>query len=346
MIIVSVIIPCYNEQATIMDLLQNLYAQDYPPERMEVIIADGMSTDHTRDIIREFKAEHPDFSVKIIDNPQRTIPSGLNRALEEAQGKYIVRLDAHSSPAQDYVSRSIRALEEGKGDNIGGLLNIEPGADTWIAKSIAVAAGHPLGVGDARYRIGSPAREVDTVAYGTYRSSLVDEIGPYDESLLANEDYEFNVRLRQAGGTVWLDPAIRITYVARPSLSALGQQYWRYGYWKLRMLIRYPSTFRWRQLSGAFLLSWIVLGILSFPFTFARWLLAFEAFVYGLALLISGIHTALKERDGWFIFGVPLAIATMHFSWGAGFLWSLVEYVVGGEESRKDNQDKEPPLER
>lgn len=329
MIEVSVIIPCYNEQATIMDLLKTLYAQDYPSEKMEVIIADGMSTDNTRDIIREFKEKHPDFSVRVIDNPQRIIPAGLNRALEEAQGEYIVRLDAHSSPAPDYISRSVQGVKEGKGDNIGGLLDIEPGAETWIAKSIAVAAGHPLGVGDARYRIGSIAREVDTVAYGTYQSSLVDEIGPYDESLLTNEDYEFNVRLRQAGRTVWLDPAIRTTYVARPSLPELGRQYWRYGYWKLRMLLRYPNTFRWRQLSGAFLLSWIVLGVLSIPFLFARWLLLFEAIVYGLALLISGIQTSLRERDWRLILGVPLAIATMHFSWGAGFLWSLVEYGVG-----------------
>ncbi|MFO8037356.1 MAG: glycosyltransferase family 2 protein [Anaerolineales bacterium] len=339
MIDVSVIIPCYNEQATIRELLQTLYAQDYPSEKMEVIIADGMSTDNTRGIIREFKEKHPDFSVKVIDNLQRIIPAGLNRALEEAQGEYIVRLDAHSSPAADYISRSLQALREGKGDNIGGLLKIEPSAETWIAKSIAVAAGHPLGVGDARYRIGSAAREVDTVAYGTYRSSLIDEIGSYDESLLANEDYEFNVRLRQSGGKVWLDPAIRTTYVARSSLPELGRQYWRYGYWKLRMLLRYPSTFRWRQLSGAFLLSWIVLGVLSIPFSIARWLLLFEAIVYGLALLISGIQTSLRERDWRLMFGVPLAIATMHFSWGAGFLWSLVEYVMGrsgkGDAARK-----------
>lgn len=328
MIDVSVIIPCYNEQATIMDLLKTLYAQDYPREEMEVLIADGMSTDQTRDIIRSFKGSHPDFQIKLIDNPQRTIPSALNRALEEAEGKYIVRLDAHSSPASDYISHSIHALQERKGDNIGGVLQIEPGGTSWIARSIAVAAGHPLGVGDARYRIGSEAREVDTVAYGTYRSSLIDEIGPYNEDLLANEDYEFNVRVRKAGGTVWLDPDIRATYISRPSLSALSRQYWRYGYWKLRMLVEYPSTFRWRQLSGAFLLSWIVLGVLSVFFPLARWLLGLEAFIYGMALFISGIQTARQEKDGLLFVGVPLAIATMHFSWGAGFLWSLVKYGV------------------
>lgn len=324
---VSVIVPCYNEQATIRDLLINLYHQDYPLQAMEIIISDGMSSDETRNIIKQFHINHPELEILIVDNEQRTIPAGLNRALEAARGRYIVRLDAHSSPAPDYISRSIQALKAGKGDNIGGVLDIKPGADSWVAESIARAAGHPLGVGDARYRTGSDARVVDTVAYGTYRASLVDEIGSYDESLLANEDYEFNVRLRQAGGTVWLDPEIQATYVARPNLRALARQYWRYGYWKLRMLLRYPGTFRWRQLSGAFVLTWIVLGLLSVWFIFARWLIMIEACIYVLALLSAGVEASINDRKAYHLLGVPLAIGTMHFSWGSGFLWSLVEYA-------------------
>lgn len=324
---VSVIVPCYNEQATIKNLLMNLYQQDFPLHEMEVIISDGMSTDDTRNIIQGFQKDHADLWIGVVDNEKRTIPSGLNRALEAARGQYIVRLDAHSSPAPDYITRSVRALKAGKGDNIGGVLNIEPGSESWIAGAIAAAAGHPLGVGDARYRTGSDAREVDTVAYGTYRASLVDDIGPYDESLLANEDYEFNVRLRQAGGTIWLDPEIQATYVARPTLNSLARQYWRYGYWKLRMLLRYPGTFRWRQLSGAFVLTWIVLGLLSVWFRLARWLIFLEALIYLLALLGAGLGASIKERKGSYFIGVPLAIATMHFAWGSGFLWSLVEYA-------------------
>lgn len=324
---VSVIVPCYNEQDAIEDLLTSLYRQTYPLQEMEVIIADGMSTDRTRDIILQFKRDHPDMELRIVDNPQQTIPSGLNRALEEAHGRIIVRLDAHSSPSSGYVARSIQALEAGKGENIGGVLNIEPGGGTWIARSIAWAAGHPLGVGDARYRTGSDAREVDTVAYGTYRADLVADIGGYDETLLANEDYEFNVRLRRSGGKVWLDPEIRATYVARSTLKDLARQYWRYGYWKLRMLTRYPRTFRWRQLSGAFVLTWIVLGILSVWFVIPRWLIGVEAIVYISALIFAGMQASLEKRDWKMGFGVPLAIATMHFSWGSGFLWSLVKYA-------------------
>ena len=179
-------------------------------------------------------------------------------------------------------------------------------------------------MGDARYRIGSDARAVDTVPFGAYRRSMVDEIGGYDETLLANEDYEFNVRIRKSGRVVWLDPRIRSTYVARGTLPGLARQYWRYGYWKLRMLLRYPETFRWRQLSGAFVLTWIVLGFSSIWLPLARWLLALEAVIYGTALILAGTQSALRKQDLALLPGVPLTIAAMHFSWGSGFLWSLI----------------------
>ena len=323
---VSVIIPCYNEQESITDLLSAIYSQTYPREEIEVIISDGMSTDATRERITNFKAEFPDLDIRVIDNIKQTIPSGLNLAVRDARGDYILRLDAHSNPFPDYFTHSIVALEEGLGDNIGGVISIQAADNSWIAQSIAIAAGHPLGVGDARYRIGSGAREVDTVAFGAFRSSLFDEIGFYDETLLANEDYELNVRIRKAGGKVWLDPEIRANYFARPTLRSLAIQYWRYGFWKLRMLLRYPDTFRWRQISGLFVLSWLVLGILSIWFPAARWLLAAEAVLYGSALIISGISAAWVKKKVLVGLGLPLAIAIMHFSWGSGFLWSLLVY--------------------
>lgn len=323
---VSVIIPCYNEQESITDLLSAIYSQTYPREEIEVIISDGMSTDATRERITNFKADFPDLDIRVIDNIKQTIPSGLNLAVRDAQGDYILRLDAHSNPFPDYFTHSIVALEEGLGDNIGGVISIQAADNSWIAQSIAIAAGHPLGVGDARYRIGSGAREVDTVAFGAFRSSLFDEIGFYDETLLANEDYELNVRIRKAGGKVWLDPEIRANYFARPTLRSLAIQYWRYGFWKLRMLLRYPDTFRWRQISGLFVLSWLVLGILSIWFPAARWLLAAEAVLYGSALIISGVSASWAKKKVLVGLGLPLAIATMHFSWGSGFLWSLLVY--------------------
>lgn len=323
---VSVIIPCYNEENSITDLLIAIYEQSFPRDEIEVIISDGMSTDATREKIDDFANAFPDLQLKVIDNQKKTIPSGLNLAIQAAKGEYIVRLDAHSNPHPEYITRCIKALNRGLGDNIGGVISIQPAGEGWISQSIAIAAGHPLGVGDARYRIGSEPREVETVAFGAFRSALIDKVGLFDEALLANEDYEFNVRIRKAGGKIWLDPAIQANYIARSTFRELALQYWRYGYWKLRMLLRYPETFRWRQISGLFVLSWLILGFLSIWFPAARWLLAVEAAIYGSALIIAGIGSGIENKRGLLGLGVPLAVGTMHFSWGSGFLWSLIVY--------------------
>lgn len=321
--LVSVIIPCYNEEATIRKLLDALLAQTYPRERVEVVISDGMSTDGTREAIAAFQREHGDLSVRVVENRARTIPSGLNQAIRESRGEIIVRLDAHSMPIPEYVERCVAAHQAGKGDNVGGVWEIRPGADTKIAEAISVAAAHPLGAGDALYRVGAQAGAVDTVPFGSFRRELVDRIGMFDESLLANEDYEFNARVREAGGTVWLDPLIRSVYFSRSTLAALAAQYWRYGFWKFRMLRRYPRTLRWRQaLPPAFALSAIVLVVLSLFTGVARFLLALQFLSYLSALGLAGLKLAAQTRKAHLAWGLPLAVATMHLAWGAGFLWS------------------------
>jgi succinoglycan biosynthesis protein ExoA len=322
---VSIIVPCFNEEKTIRLLLDALHAQTYSHSAMEVIIADGMSSDSTREQVSAFQDEFPDLRVRVIDNPQRTIPAALNRAIESAQGEVIVRLDAHSVPRPDYVARCVAALDAGQGDNVGGVWEIRPQGKSWQARSIAAAAAHPLGVGDAHYRYTASPRLVDTVPFGAFRRTLFERIGSFDESLLTNEDYEFNVRLRQSGGKVWLDPAIRSVYFARPTLGELARQYWRYGYWKARMLRRYPGTIRWRQaLPPTFVLSLIVLSLGALWFPIAAWIFMIELASYAFVLLLFGMQMGLKKKDISLILGVPLAIASMHLTWGSAFLWSLI----------------------
>ncbi len=295
--IVSIIVPCYNEQSTIRQLLEAIYAQTFPRPALEVVIADGMSSDGTRAEIAAFAAAHPDLAVRVVDNPQRSIPAALNQALRQARGEIIVRLDAHSMPYPDYVERCVAALEGGLGENVGGVWEIRPGGSGWLAESIAAAAAHPLGVGDARYRHATRADYVDTVPFGAFKRELLALIGFFDENLLTNEDYEFNVRVRRSGGRIWLDPAIRSVYLARPTLTALGRQYFRYGFWKWRMLQRYPATLRWRQgLPPLFVLSLLGAGLLAFFLPLFGWLLAAEILLYAAALLAAGLHAAWRRK--------------------------------------------------
>jgi succinoglycan biosynthesis protein ExoA len=324
--LVSIIIPCYNEQATIRLLLDAIYNQTYPRGCLEVIIADGLSTDQTRAAITAFLQEHPDLEVRVIDNPKRNIPAALNSALQAARGNYVVRLDAHSVPACDYVERSIAALAVGKGENVGGLWQIQPGNTGWLANAIAAAAAHPIGVGDARYRYSTQPGYVDTVPFGAFRRDLIDRIGPFDESLLTNEDYEFNTRIRRCGGRVWFDPQIRSVYFARGSLASLARQYWRYGFWKLRMLQRYPDTLRWRQaMPPIFVLGLLGLLLLALFWQVAQWMLVAVLLAYVFVLLLSSLPAAIRKGDCRLLLGIPLAIGTMHICWGSGFLWSAAQ---------------------
>jgi len=319
--IVSLIVPGYNEEKTIRLLLDALLAQTYPLVQMEVVIADGLSLDNTHAEITRFQNEHPEVTVRVIDNAAQIIPAALNAAIKASEGEIIIRMDAHSAPAPDYVQRCVDALNAGLGDNVGGVWDIRPSVEGWVAASIAAAAAHPLGVGDALYRHATQAQSVDTVPFGAFRRKLIEKVGLFDETLLANEDYEFNTRIRQSGGTVWLDPAIKSIYFARPTFSRLAKQYFNYGYWKWKMLQRYPKTLRWRQfLPPVFVLSLILLILLGFFFPFSFVFFFFELIVYFAILLIAGLKIGKPA--------LPLAISVMHLSWGSGFLWSALRSMI------------------
>jgi glycosyltransferase involved in cell wall biosynthesis len=323
---VSIVVPCLNEEKRIRFLLDAVFAQTYPRELIDVTICDGLSSDHTRAVITAFQREHPDLQLQVIDNEIGSIPAALNRATNASEGEIIVRLDAHSGPSADYVERSVAAILAGKGENVGGIWNIRPGADTWMARSIAAAASHPLGVGDALYRHARDAAYVDTVPFGAYRRVLVDAVGGYDESLLSNEDYQFNARIRQSGGRIWLDPAINSVYFARPTFDDLARQYFRYGFWKFKMLRRYPGTLRWRQALPPLFVSSLIVAALLAPFLrLFAWLLGFELLIYLGLLGLVGLQFGIKRNELFQFIGLPVSIMVMHFAWGSGFLWSILK---------------------
>jgi len=306
-------------------LLESVYAQTYQRDFIEIVIADGSSTDKTRDEINSFAEAFPDLKIHIIDNPKRIIPSGLNLAIQASHGEIIVRIDAHSKPYPDYIEKCVDALMNGLGENVGGIWEISPGDQTWIAFSIAKAASLPLAVGDALYRHATKPAYVETVPFGAFKRELIALIGFFNEDLLTNEDYEFNTRIQESGGRIWLDPKIRSQYFARSTLADLAKQYWRYGYWKWKMLLSFPKTLRWRQgLPPIFVLS-LTIGFLISIFHHPFWIFpACETLVYILVLLAGSLKTSTNYKNKKLLIGLPLAISTMHIFWGLGFLWSMI----------------------
>ena len=323
--LVSVIVPCYNEQHTIGALLNALCRQTWESPQLDIVLADGMSTDGTRAIVEAFRLEHPGLALRLIDNLNRTIPSGLNQAIAAARGDVIVRLDAHTVPAPDYIERCLAVLQETNAANVGGRWEILPSRSGPVGRAIAEAGSHPLGAGDARYRTGGRAGPVDTVPFGAFPRAWLERVGGYDETLLTNEDYELNLRLRLAGGTVWFDPSIRSTYFARPTFAALWRQYLRYGSWKARMLRRYPGSLRWRQMVAPLFVALTgALAGLSIWFPLCRALLALQWSAYAVALGLSGVDRALRRRDPHLVWGLPAALFVIHVAWGGGFWWGLL----------------------
>jgi succinoglycan biosynthesis protein ExoA len=321
----SVIVPCFNEEKTICKLLEAIYRQSYPRELLEVIISDAQSEDLTREKISKFSKENPDLEIRIIDNSERTIPAAVNRAVESARGIYIVRLDAHSVPDENYIAYSIQLLKEKKAENVGGVWVIAPGNDSCMALAIARAAGHPIGAGDAKYRISNKAGYVETVPFGAFKKETFLRIGKFNEQMLANEDYEFNTRIRMQDGKIWFDPKIRSIYYARSTLKDLAKQYWRYGYWKFQMLKKYPGSIRWRQvLPPFFVLIIIILSVFSLFLLIPRIILALLIGIYYLALIVSSTLEAARSQKLCFL-NMIFAFNCMHFCWGSGFFFSILK---------------------
>src|SRR5260370_25990298 len=230
-VFVSVVIPCYNEERFIAKALEQLAGQ-YEKGRFEIIVVDGMSEDHTRDLVAEFKAKHPGLWVTIIDNPKRNIPTALNLGVSAARADIIARMDAHAVPSEGYIRRCVEVLGQHNAGVVGMPCRVRAGTNTLLARAIANAVSHPFGIGDAKYRLSKGAalqEEVDTVAFACFRKSLWKELGGFNESLLTNEDYDFNYRVRLAGREVILDRSAHCDYFARTTAKALASQYLRYG---------------------------------------------------------------------------------------------------------------------
>jgi len=321
---VSIVIPCLNEERFIGKVLESLAAQ-YQSERFEIIIVDGLSTDRTREVIASFNAANPSVQIHVIDNPERHIPKALNLGIDAARGEIIVRMDAHSIPSAGYVRRCVKVLTESDTAVIGMPWKICAGSESLMARAIALAVAHPFGIGDAKYRLNvSRAEYVDTVPFGAFRKTLWSRLGGFNEKLLANEDYDFNYRVRKDGGLVLLDADEHCNYVARATLGDLAKQYWRYGSWKAQMVKLQPASLRWRHLvAPAFVVSLVLTAVLSLFWPMGVWLFLLAAGSYSLLAVVFSLQLALTNRDLSLVFLLPLIFLTIHLSWGTSFVAGL-----------------------
>jgi glycosyltransferase involved in cell wall biosynthesis len=324
---VSIIIPCRNEAGYIAHCLDSILASDYPQDRLEILVADGRSTDGTREILARFCARHA--TVRLLDNPQGTTPGGLNVAIQASSGAIVIRMDAHVVYPADYIGRLVRGLEESGADNVGGVLETVPADDTAMARAIALGMSHRFGVGNSHFRVGtSQRREVDTVPFGCFRREIFNRIGLFDEELIRNQDDEFNFRVITRGGRVVLLPDVSCRYFARRSLRQLGRMYYQYGYFKPLVARKIGRIMTVRQLVPALLvvsLAVSALGALWVPGAAA--VLALVLAAYGSLVALTAVDAA---RTHGVRCGAALAavIPTLHFSYGIGFLLGIRDHLL------------------
>jgi succinoglycan biosynthesis protein ExoA len=326
---VSVVIPCRNEFWYIRACLDSVFRQELDGIEMEVLVADGMSDDGTREILGELAREY--VSLRILDNPGRIVSTGVNRAILAARGEIVVRMDAHSVYAPDYVRSCVKVLHETNADNVGGPALTR--ADGYWARAIAHAFHTRFASGGAKFHDPRYEGPVDTVPYGCWRKTTLERLGLLDETLVRSQDDELNVRLVESGGSVWQSPRIVSWYWPRATLAGLFGQYFQYGFWKVAVIRKHRRPAAWRNLVPS---SCLLVGIALLVCTAAAglggspgWRNAFAACwcalaaLYALASLASAF--AVASRKGWGLFPVlPVVFATYHFSYALGFLLALV----------------------
>ncbi len=320
--LVSVIIPTRNEEGYIRQCLNSILDNDYPKERLEVIVVDGVSEDRTQEIIAEYSGKYP--FVKLIDNPERVTPVAFNRGIQYSKGDIVTIMSAHAYYEKDHISKCVEHLKENSIAGIGGVCITLPGKDSLIARAIAFVLSSPFGVGNAYFRIGTgQPRYVDTVVFGFYKRKTFEDVGVFDEKLIRNQDIEFNSRIGKNGGKLLLVPEIRSYYYARATLKQLWIQNWKNGVWNIYLTRIIPGSLSIRHfipmlfISG--LLGSLFLSIFSNP---GLILLILICSSYLFASLLFSVKIGLREGIKYIAL-LPVVFFSLHSSYGLGMLWGI-----------------------
>jgi glycosyltransferase involved in cell wall biosynthesis len=329
---VSVVIPCRNEEAHIEACVRSLLEQQSPAGGFEIIVADGRSTDRTREIVRRLSLSHP--ALRVLDNDAQIVSTGLNAGIAAARGRIIVRADAHTAYASDYVRNCVAALEASGADNVGGPWHAI--GNDYVSRAVAAAFHSPFGSGGARAHNLTYEGPVDTVYLGCWHREIFQRLGGFDEELVRNQDDEFNLRIRRQGGTVWQSPAIRSWYQPRSSLRDLFRQYSQYGYWKVRVIRKHRLPASWRHLVPPLLvLSLMLAGTMWWvsPRALAGALLVVG--LYAAGVLAAAVVTA--RSSSWMLLpALPAVFLCFHLGYGFGFLRGIVDFVIRRQPPASD----------
>lgn len=326
---ISIIIPIRNEATYIAACLDAVLSQQGLEKfTIEVLVVDGMSTDSTQEIVKEYQKNHN--NIILIENPDKIVPTGFNLALKISKGDTIIRIDGHTLIAADYIINCIEILKNSRADNVGGRMNAI--GQTPFGEAVALATSSPFGVGGSRFHYSEKEEYVDSVYMGAWKKEVFERLGNFDEELVRNQDDEFNYRLRKFGGKVLLSPKIKSTYTVRSNPKALWRQYYQYGYWKVRVLQKHPRQMSLRQfVPPLFVAALLASALAALFYPPAGWLLAVVVATYLLADL--GASMAAARQKGWRHFArLPLVFPILHLSYGLGFLVGLVKFARRWQE--------------
>ncbi|GAA0747866.1 glycosyltransferase family 2 protein [Clostridium oceanicum] len=332
---VSIVIPCKNEDGYIKKCLDSFVNQSYPKELYEVLVCDGLSTDGTQDIVKEYEKKYT--NVKLVLNEGITAPKGMNIGIKSSTADIIIIFGAHAYADKDFIKNNVEFLK--KDSSIGCVGGpIETLNSSIKGKSIALAMSSPFGVGNALFRYAKKETFVDTVAFGAYRRSVLDKIGYFDEELVRNQDDEINYRVIKSGYKILLSPQVKSYYYSRDSLKKLWRQYFQYGFWKVKVMQKHGKTASLRHLVPMLFVITNILGfLLGMIFKPIMMLWIVEVITYILSNLIFSFKVSKGEKG--VLKYIPIIFSILHISYGIGFLEGLfVFFVVKSKKSIENNK--------
>lgn len=318
--LVSIIIPCRNEERYIAACLDSVLAQDYPHDYLELFVVDGMSADRTQDIVSAYEKKYR--HICLLENKSIATPSAFNIGIKHAKGEIVIFMGAHARYQHDYIARCVDALQRSGADAVGGVLKTEPRIHTLQARAIALILSHPLGTGGATFRTGSDSpREVDTVFGGCYKKEIFDRVGLFNEKLIRSQDIEMNTRIRRAGGKILLDPSIVCTYYPKSTLSGFFKHNILDGIWAIYPLkfVRIPLRLR-HYIPLLFILCLLVFGMGVLISLTLLPLFVIILFVYSIITLVTSTLIATKKKCLRLTPFLFLAFLARHFGYGIGSL--------------------------